>query len=479
VTELFDELAPSVDAEPLIRALSVVKLFGRYSYDLQRPAIDGVPSRLMLLHGDNGSGKTTLLQMIWHLLSPADDRGHRTAIAKIPFQEFRLDLATGQTIDVKKAEELTGPYTIAIKHGEELVAEAKYGDDTDLDVWRNQLAHSLAGTLQEEEASLISSKYLRRMSQLASFDDGSQVLDIIRGLGIAPYMLADDRNLHSDELELDRERQRTREGERRLSPSQRWQRVVSQELEVTLGRVNDLFRQMTLGAQNVGSASANTIYTNVLNELAHGALDAPTRSPNQLQEVRHLLTEVSKKAPRFAEFGLVPLFESKDFMELLDDVPEDRQYLAANIMFPYLDSLRARYEALEEAERLIRLLLTHANSYLEDKWLTFTLRQGVRIHSDLDESPLEPALLSSGERQLVLLLLSTTLMAGRGSRLFIIDEPELSLSVPWQRRILDSLLACTEGTALQFIVATHSIEMVTANRPSLVRLQRANAKLGL
>jgi ABC-type dipeptide/oligopeptide/nickel transport system ATPase subunit len=388
-----------------------------------------------------------------------------------------MELATGHTIDVKKTDALTGPYLITIKQGHELVAEAKYPVDADLDVITSWAARS---DLEQYEALLntaATSNVQRYLAQTVLSDDQSQVLSVIRGLEVAPQMLADDRNLHSDDVESDRERQRRRE-EERLSPSQRWQRAVSQELVVTLRRVNELFRQMTLGAQNVGSASANTIYTTVLTELAHGALEAPTGSPNQLQEVRLLLKDVSQKAPRFAEFGLVPSFQSEVFTELLDEVPEDRQYLAANITLPYLDSLRARYEALDEAERLIRLLLTHANSFLEDKWLTFTLREGVRIRSDLDESPLQPTLLSSGERQLVLLL-CTTLLAGRGSRLFIIDEPELSLSVPWQRRVLDSLLACTEGTPLQFIVATHSIEMVTGNRSSLVRLQRTNAEHGL
>jgi predicted ATP-dependent endonuclease of OLD family len=62
------------------------------------------------------------------------------------------------------------------------------------------------------------------------------------------------------------------------------------------------------------------------------------------------------------------------------------------------------------------------------------------------------------------------LVARENSRLFIIDEPEISLNVKWQRQLLDVLLACTSGTSLQFLVATHSIEMVASHRESVARL---------
>ena len=38
--------------------------------------------------------------------------------------------------------------------------------------------------------------------------------------------------------------------------------------------------------------------------------------------------------------------------------------------------------------------------------------------------------------------------------IFIIDEPELSLHVDWQRQLFPTLLK--QGTSNQFIVATHS-----------------------
>lgn len=65
------------------------------------------------------------------------------------------------------------------------------------------------------------------------------------------------------------------------------------------------------------------------------------------------------------------------------------------------------------------------------------------------------ASLSSGERQLVVMLGHLTLnkrLAGSG--VFIIDEPELSLHISWQERFVDSVREAN-GTA-QIVMATHS-----------------------
>jgi len=121
---------------------------------------------------------------------------------------------------------------------------------------------------------------------------------------------------------------------------------------------------------------------------------------------------------------------------------------------------------------LFDLLVTFTsaiNSFLVDKQLRFSARRdGISIHAS-DDEPLEPSALSSGERQL-LLLLCNTLVARENSRLFIIDEPEISLNVKWQRQLLDVLLDLTAGTNLQFLVATHSVEMVSGHRESLAKL---------
>jgi len=72
-------------------------------------------------------------------------------------------------------------------------------------------------------------------------------------------------------------------------------------------------------------------------------------------------------------------------------------------------------------------------------------------------------MLSSGEKQLLILLIETLLQRQR-PYVFITDEPEISLHVLWQERLISSLRALN-GSA-QIISATHSPDIVgkLANR---------------
>jgi predicted ATP-binding protein involved in virulence len=52
----------------------------------------------------------------------------------------------------------------------------------------------------------------------------------------------------------------------------------------------------------------------------------------------------------------------------------------------------------------------------------------------------------------------------------MIDEPEISLNVKWQRQLVQSLLSITDGASIQFIFASHSMELLAQHRNRVVKL---------
>jgi len=72
---------------------------------------------------------------------------------------------------------------------------------------------------------------------------------------------------------------------------------------------------------------------------------------------------------------------------------------------------------------------------------------------------LTPQMLSSGEKQL-LILLSEVLLQKQTPSIFITDEPELSLHVSWQEKLVSSLRSL--NSQAQIIAATHSPDIVGA-----------------
>jgi ABC-type glutathione transport system ATPase component len=204
-----------------------------------------------------------------------------------------------------------------------------------------------------------------------------------------------------------------------------------------------------------------------------GSKGDPSLTEDQ-ETVRNRLLNLAKLAPRFEEFGLTAPLDYDELLGLLDSIEaDDRQQLARSILTPYLQNLEARYEGLLVAERVLRRVVPTINSFLEDKFVVFTPRDGLRVETE-EGHIISPGRLSSGERQLMMLL-CTTLVATQTTRLFIIDEPELSLGVRWQRKILDALLTVATESPLQFLVATHSIEIMSGHHESLVQLQHVGA----
>ena len=93
----------------------------------------------------------------------------------------------------------------------------------------------------------------------------------------------------------------------------------------------------------------------------------------------------------------------------------------------------------------------------------------IELSSSSPPSELDPRLLSSGEKQ-ILILLTEALLTVNKPIVYIADEPELSLHVTWQEKLLESLV--TLGGQKQIIVATHSPDIVGDFRDKVIDLGR-------
>jgi hypothetical protein len=78
---------------------------------------------------------------------------------------------------------------------------------------------------------------------------------------------------------------------------------------------------------------------------------------------------------------------------------------------------------------------------------------GLRIEAVT--GPLSETDLSSGEYHFLYMMVSA-LLSHRSGSIIAIDEPELSLHVTWQRKIIRALARCAAGASPLFLFATHS-----------------------
>lgn len=120
-----------------------------------------------------------------------------------------------------------------------------------------------------------------------------------------------------------------------------------------------------------------------------------------------------------------------------------------------LDEVQIKIEGLEK----IRNEKMQPFDALKDLVLNFLKHSGVKLGDKSNNSfnigdtadTINSDLLSAGEKQMLSFIAYNTFYQ---NTIFIIDEPELSLHVDWQRQLLPTLMK--QGTSNQFIVATHS-----------------------
>ena len=152
--------------------------------------------------------------------------------------------------------------------------------------------------------------------------------------------------------------------------------------------------------------------------------------------------EVLKRVDKSGKFGgnledilVIPLIRRTQAMvEYARKLEEDREKIFAPLR---------RYEDT-------------VNSFLNDKSIKVDESGNLRIESS-SSSVLNARHLSSGEKQ-ILILLTQALLKVDEPVVYIADEPELSLHVTWQEKLLESLVAL--GGQMQVIVATHSPDIV-------------------
>lgn len=90
------------------------------------------------------------------------------------------------------------------------------------------------------------------------------------------------------------------------------------------------------------------------------------------------------------------------------------------------------------------------------------LKYPVSPHNDNPKKVLSLSQLSSGEKQEIVLFYEL-IFDTRKELLLLIDEPEISLHITWQKQFLGDLLEVSKLIALHAIVATHSPQIVSSH----------------
>ena len=452
-------------ATTLIKTIKIEKLFGMYSYSLPE---NGSISGAAILYGDNGVGKSTLLRLAFHLLSASNNKGHRSALYRADFQSLEILLTSGVLLSARPEIK---------KDKRTLVLKISRGDNV-LAVWNYQPNSNDWRRFNDEfyvEISPDGEKIIHRTLAKAgeSIPRGEEAyLSALKQHVPTMFILNADRRLDSDSVSDPSDEMELRRVMKYEEPK-RINELVVRSREIALSQaINSanrwIGRKAVLGA-NQGSMNVHSVYVDVLHRLispSHN--DIAPQSPVDFTELLKQLKAIESKTVEVSRYELATQLSTSEFRKALIARSKKKRNLAAELLQPYIKSLESRLEAVEPIYQIINRFVTIVNGFLMDKSLSFRLSQGFNIQNKLGH-PLIPAQLSSGEQQ-ILLLFCYVLTARDQPSVFMIDEPEISLNIKWQRQLIQSLLDITDGATIQFIFASHSMELLAQHRDRVIKL---------
>jgi len=121
-------------------------------------------------------------------------------------------------------------------------------------------------------------------------------------------------------------------------------------------------------------------------------------------------------------------------------------------------SKQVLFEPMLQFEKILK-------GFLSDKEITVNSGGEMIVQKDKKEIPIDQ--LSSGEKQ-ILILLTEAVLEKRQFYIFLADEPEISLHIEWQEKVISSLQELNPRT--QIIVATHSPEIAAGRKNNIINM---------
>ncbi|MEJ6022864.1 AAA family ATPase [Ramlibacter sp. PS4R-6] len=484
-----------------ITSISIGKLFGSYDYELKLAA-PHIGEQVRILYGENGLGKTNILAILFHLLSPHERRNHRNSLAKIKFQSVLVSLSNGIQVSARRPEgkldggfrcEVTTKRGLRLLGGWNFVLEGETPKPEIAEFLHNASPETLrlledatpSKSSKARSKALTATRKSELVAQQVALNElvlryfksetnplmGEQPFLQALAASVPPvYFLSADRIFSSDKIERDEGTADTDLRPGRMSTELLLTKGRERTLSRAIKAASDALSTRAVTATRFGSSTMHSIYAGLIERLAsrHATRETLATPVDQLVST---LEGLQGQYDRFSTYGLSSSLNAVSIIKNLRAVKSAEREVASDILQPYVDSLTEQAKSLEDAYGPIHRLVSTINQFLYDKQVGFTLGRGLYVANGRGEV-LAPKDLSSGEQQLLLLFCHITIAHNTGG-IFIVDEPELSLNIKWQRRLVRSLLELDTHRNLQFILASHSMEVITAFRDEVVVLEEA------
>lgn len=394
------------------------------------------------LIGVNGSGKTTIINLI-----AATIEADFQTLDRIEFDKITIGLVSTNSkksksrLIVQKEENAKSPY-------QNLLFQIYKGREKTFEIYLDDL----------EEEGLYRYRDYDRIVRLRN--QGVHRKDLILEL---------NQLFNTSWLSIHRFKTNSRRSEEKSHES-----LVDQKLDQFSTNITGYLNEINRSAKNETDKFQKYIFLSLLS----------TESEAQLfQTLRKI--DLEKEKESLAKIYSLFQLEPKEYQKSLDQYAtafskslskskqdqvgfDDAEYLIGmkrihSVIQRWQELLNKQSEIFEFRDKFIEVV----NSLLQRKSLFINERNELYVETQ-SKKKFSLRHLSSGEKQL-LIIFGETLLQRSGPHIFIADEPELSLHIEWQEKLVKSLKLLNPHA--QMIFATHSPDIVGAFQSSVIKIE--------
>ena len=198
-------------------------------------------------------------------------------------------------------------------------------------------------------------------------------------------------------------------------------------------------------------------------------VEEPTSEPLSKAQLAQDLAKVEKRRSEIVEAGLLLQEHESLSVPVIESMDESRR----SVLAVYAQDANKKLSVFDDLYARVNTFVRIANARLLYKQVSVS-QEGLKV-SNSDGSALELEMLSSGEQHEIVLLFDLLFRTEKNS-LIMVDEPELSLHVAWQREMLKDLQEMAELSDFRALLATHSPQIIGDKWDLTIELQGPDRK---
>ncbi|WP_454998306.1 AAA family ATPase [Capnocytophaga granulosa] len=427
----------------MLESIKIKKLFGLFDYHITLDTSENIT----ILTGPNGYGKTTILNIIYHFFNQ-----QFSYFQKLNFESISFEFSENKRMELTKKEKqaaLTNntaifPRVYTDIHINFFDSEKKIGTfiyDSELrelianelkkffslrqieeDLWINRRTNekiSLNNFLNLYKEQL-PEHFLSLIKKKQSEEENNPIIIFLNSLNI--YLIKEQRLLH------------------KIFGRDKEEDTFLNTIELYAEELKKLIEEKQLEAYQITQKLDSSFPKRLIE--AKTVIDEAT--------FKERFAKLKDKQSKLQQFGITTVEQ---------EIP-DYNTESAKVLSVYLNDSEEKLSVYDDLLTKIDLFVSIISQKdFAFKTLQISSSKGFSFYQNKTSHPLSLTDLSSGEQHEVVLLYEL-LFKTAPNTLILIDEPEISLHVIWQKAFIDDLKRIGELKKISFLVSTHSPQII-------------------